>query len=205
MVNHLWSDVNVGKCFNSLTSVSVSVYFTEFLWGPNKISVYDSLKKNELIWFLGYSVQASVDCQIKECFEEFNRWNSNSVMGVYFNFCQKKLPILSNPEHQKIKSLVEPVRRGLKSFWNLFSVLRSSMYLGKHWAFRYISGGGFYWCRKLPESEGIPKEEREFHSSRTEGIQNEAFIVGGYDNGEGWRETDAILKVTWRASPSAET
>ena len=72
-------------------------------------------------------------------------------MGVYFNFCKKKkkkkkkkLPILSNPEHQKIKSLVEPVRGGLKRFWNLFPVLRSSMYLGEHWAVRYISGGDFY-------------------------------------------------------------
>lgn len=150
-------------------------------------------------------VQASVYCQIKECFEEFNRWNSNSIMGVYFNFVKKKLPSLSNPEPQKIKSLVEPVRRGLKRFWNLFPVLRSNMYPGEHWAFGYISGGDFFYrCRKLPESEGIPKEEREFHSSRTEGIQNEAFIVGRYDNGENWRETDTILKVTWRASPSAE-
>lgn len=37
---------------------------------------------------------------------------------------------------------------------------------------------------KLPESEGISKQEREFYSSRTEGIQNGAFIVGRYDDGE---------------------
>lgn len=31
---------------------------------------------------------------------------------------------------------------------------------------------------KLLESEGSPKEEREFHASRTEGIQNGAFTAG---------------------------
>ena len=31
--------------------------------------------------------------------------------------------------------------------------------------------------RKLPECEGFPKKEREFHSSRTEGIQNRAFAA----------------------------
>ena len=30
---------------------------------------------------------------------------------------------------------------------------------------------------KLPESEGISKEEREFYSSRTEGIQNGALLL----------------------------
>ena len=44
--------------------------------------------------------------------------------------------------------------------------------------------GTFIDAGKLPESEGIPKEEREFHSSRTEGIQNEAFIAGRYDDGK---------------------
>lgn len=119
MVNHLWSDVNVGKWLNSLTSVSVSVYFTEFLGGPNKISVYDSLKKMNFFGFqvTWYKPQFIVK---SECFEEFNRWNSNSIMGVYFNFVKKNYPVSAIQSPRKLKVWWSQLGEGLKGFGTYF-------------------------------------------------------------------------------------